>query len=73
MPRFFFFFCRVASNAGSTIINPGPPGNLPKVEMKIIDINRRTEVTDTQIGDELQLLIQMNQTTGGRQSQKCFI
>lgn len=35
--------------------------NLPEVKMKIVDLNSRNEVTDTQIGEELQLLIEMTQ------------
>ena len=50
-------------SSGSNLVNTS--SQLPTVQMKIVDITTRDEVSDTQIGDELQLLIEMNPANSG--------
>ncbi|CAH1101390.1 unnamed protein product [Psylliodes chrysocephalus] len=47
-------------NKGSVIIIPGQNSSVPNVVMKIVDPHKGTEISDTQIGQELRLQIILN-------------
>lgn len=51
-------------NKGSTLLNTSSNETVaPVVEMRIVDLRTQEEVTDTQIGQELQLVIELKEKT----------